>query len=637
MDRILRAGGANPGNGAYQPLSDTLLADDDAAAPNASPQNSPRESRESSSAMSSPQKNREEANKAADMQRTIKAGIKYYYSREASPDHHKGEEDDDSDPFIEKFIVHLGDIIDDKVQREVAAAIAKLGGNRFDSLGAPPADGSSVGGGGAVVYTSGQPRPDNPSNVAVAVPGKYDNDDDSSDSEDLDAAKKLGPVKLTDHSVFQFVTLSVIFANTMTIALEAHYIADPEKQAFFRKLEFWFCVAYIVELVLRWRDWGFHEFFWGHNCAWNWFDFLVTVLGAVTILMATFFGSEFSGGSVIRIFRMLRMLRIFRAMKFIKDIEEVIAHAFKATMKLFFIAFIVVFIFGIMFCNLLWDTGDPTIAATFGNLELSMWSMFRLMTMDNWVVLIEPTLKYNPNFLILFIFYIFLASIALMSLVPAIFVEQSMNARECAKEEKDRKATKAKNKHDQAMLHELFRLADTDGSGKASLEELKKVVFDHRAMKKLQTEGYTNEGDVEDVTLGLFDLLEQLIEENQDHITIQLTEKQFLDGVFKQRDDDSKAASWRATTAIRMQVYRFTTKLRKDMNTTDSKLDGLRDIVMAYLTGAPSASPAGSPRGGNAGDLRAVWDAGSRGGADDACCGADMKKSPRACGSGIFG
>jgi voltage-gated sodium channel len=598
---------------------------------------------------------RDEAKKVADISRVIQAGVKYYYSRQSAPAHHPSSDaDDESDPFVEQFLVHLADIIDGKVQKEVSEQLSRLGnipqmtgvdsnGASMQSLATATPFMPSLGGTAKVVYTAdktmGMPDMSQDDNDdAPPKKNKYEveDDDDDDDDDDLDGAKKLGPLKLSDTMPFQMVTLSVIFANTVTIALEAHYIANEGKQAFFRQLEFWFCIGYIAELCVRWNDWGFHEFFWGHNCGWNWFDFLVTVLGALTILMAQFAGSESSGTSVIRIFRMLRMLRIFRAMKFIKDIEEVIAHAFRATMKLFFIAFIVVFIFGIMFCNLLWDTGDPTIDATFGNLELAMWSMFRLMTMDDWVKLIEPTLRYNPNFLILFIFYIFLASIALMSLVPAIFVEQSMNARERAIEERDAKATKEKRTHDQALLRELFKLADSDSSGQASLEELKKVIFDKEVMKKLQKEGLTNEGDIEDVTLGLFDLLEQLIEEH-DHSAIQTTEKEFVNGVFKQRDDTSAAASWRATTAIRMQVYRFTAKLRKDMDKLEGKLDGVRDMVVVYLNGGTAPASTFEPREDSRG--WGIFDAGmvsSRGAGDDACCG-DPKKSPRGCGSAIFG
>lgn len=597
----------------------------------------------------------EEQGRIKGIERVIKAGIKYYYSREAAPDHHPSEDDDDgSDPFIEQFLIHLGEVIDAKVQKEVSLQMsAKLpvqgpGSPQFVEptvgMEAPhvlPTMGTS----GEVANFDGKydPRmiPDrqalmNPPVAVIREPNENSGESDSDSDLDPDGTKSSD--KLTDQLWFQYVTLAIIGSNTVIIALEAHYIADEEKQNFFRKLEFWFCVAYLCELGLRLRDWGTHEFFYGHNAGWNWFDFIVTMVGTLTIFMATFFHSESSGTSVIRIFRMLRMLRIFRAMKFIKDIEEVIWHAFKATLKLFFICCIVVFIFGIMFCNLLWDTGDPVISASFGNLELAMWSMFRLMTMDNWVKLIEPTLEFNPNYLILFILYIFLASIALMSLVPAIFVEQSMTARERAQEEKERHERIAQRKHDEEMLHQLFLLADTDGSGKCSLEELKKVIFDHDAMQRLQKQGYTRDGDVADVTLGLFDMLEHLIEEH-DHTAIQTTEKQFIESVFKQRNDDSKSASWRATTSIRLQIYRFTTKLRKDMEKMDTKIDSVHDIVRAWLGGGTLPSPRESA---DKGDWM-MWDGvtpgpleGSRGPGGDMCCG-DIKKSPRGCGSGIFG
>jgi len=618
---------------------------------------------------------RQESDKSADIQRVIAAGIKYYWTRQASPElfHDDDKDSEGSDPFVEQFLSHLGDIIESKVHREVSVQMTRLGGGRPQdaaasagvSAGLMPMMGSSANA-GQVVYNAGKSgnslqsmMPAQKADAAAAASAyesQDDDDDDDDDDEDEEAQKrKRGPILFSDSRNFQFVTLTVIASNTIVIALEAHYIADAARQAFFRKLEFWFCICYIVELCFRFKDNGVNGFFFGHNRMWNWFDFLVTLLGASTILLSCFMKVESSGTSVIRLFRMLRMLRIFRAMKFIKDIEEVVAHAFRATMKLFFIAFIVVFLFGIMFCNLLWDTDDPKITASFGNLELSMWSMFRLMTMDNWVNLIQPTLNYNPNFLILFIFYIFLASIALMSLVPAIFVEQSMNARERAKADLEKNNKKQQKKHDEDLLHALFVLADRDNSGFTSLEELKGVLFDQRAINELKSQGLTRDGDIADVTLGLFDMLEHLIEEH-DHTAIQTTEKQFIEGVFHQRDDASKAASWRTTTAIRMQVYRFTAKLRKDIDKIDNKIDGLRDLVQAYITGGPMPSPRdtkGSGKGSAVPSREGTvgwsgWDAGmtsatgtvpgasSRGGGSDICCG-DPKKSPRACGGSIFG
>jgi len=43
---------------------------------------------------------------------------------------------------------------------------------------------------------------------------------------------------------------------------------------------------------------------------------------------------------------------------------------------------VTLYIFGILATNLLWDHPDEEIAGTFCNLNNSLWSPFKMMTMD---------------------------------------------------------------------------------------------------------------------------------------------------------------------------------------------------------------------------------------------------------------
>merc|ERR1719375_2177349 len=101
-----------------------------------------------------------------------------------------------------------------------------------------------------------------------------------------------------------------------------------------------------------------------------------------------------------------------------------------------------------------------------------MWSLFKLMTLDGWVHTAEKVIGERPSMMVFFVGFVFCASIAIMSLVPAIFIELHMDAKE--REEKELKEQEDRDYRDQQtkVLHRLFLLTDADNSGAVSQPEI---------------------------------------------------------------------------------------------------------------------------------------------------------------------
>ncbi len=62
----------------------------------------------------------------------------------------------------------------------------------------------------------------------------------------------------------------------------------------------------------------------------------------------------------------------------------------EATLKLAFLVAMVLFVSAVVFTNILWDVRDEVVAYHFGDLGRSMWTMFVLMTLDDWTKIVEP-------------------------------------------------------------------------------------------------------------------------------------------------------------------------------------------------------------------------------------------------------
>jgi len=375
----------------------------------------------------------------------------------------------------------------------------------------------------------------------------------------------------SDTRVWTIAVSSIILANTVVIALEATYIGDPAKKLVFQRMETCFSFLYIFEILTRLKENGIQEFFCTeHRRVWNWFDFFVTAVGAIGLV----YTNAKDGTVVVRIFRVLRLLRLFRALQFLGDIEYVMQMACKATFKLFMLSSLVMFVFAIIFTNLLWDSPNEQVTEKFGDLPSSMWSMFQLMTLDDWNIAMQPVFEERNDLRGLVVVYIFLSAVALMSLVPAIFVEQSLNARDKDERLKIERHQKICRRKDEKMLHELFKIADEDGSGTVSLAELKAVIDDDSKMYRLQKMGLTCAGDVLDIKLGLFDLMEQEMEEHEGG-EFEMDADTFVRNVFIRRNDTSPSAAWRAASSIRLQFNKFGEQSRGDLASLHRKVDAL--------------------------------------------------------------
>jgi voltage-gated sodium channel len=405
--------------------------------------------------------------------------------------------------------------------------------------------------------------------VGAAADGTGDEDDDDDDENE----KVVGPLKWSDSVQFKNITMAVIMANSLCIAAEAWWIDNNILQIFFNVLEFGFTIAYCAEIRQRWNDHGIWGFFCNPSPFWNWFDFAITSLGVFSIVC-----DLFEGSSAIRIFRILRLARSLRIAKFMKDIEYVLLIAFRATAKLFGLTALVLFMFGILFTETLWNTPYDEVSDQFGNLSKSLWSLFVLMTLNDWVENSTPVTSRFPSMFAFIIAFIFIASIALLTLVPAMFVDQSVMSRELDAQERERIESAEQRLHDHTLLQTCFRLCDTNSNGILSLHEMKRFLYEKEVTNDLYTSGVARDRDVKDIILGLFDLV-QHHEAEMDHAEIQLSKEAFVKGVFRQRDDKTGKATWRSTTSIRAQMSKFRSRMHRSIGHMDTKLDSLRELL----------------------------------------------------------
>lgn len=376
---------------------------------------------------------------------------------------------------------------------------------------------------------------------------------------------------------WQGVVCAVILTNTCIIALEAIYISSTRLRPIFEVAECSFTMFYVYEVGHRMRKAGSSIFFMGDDWNWNIFDLAITISGVADVAVPVFTGEhQHNAAGAGRLFRVLRILRLFRAGRFLRDVDQVLTMAFSATLKLVLVVSLVLFIFAIIATNLLWDAKDPEGAAMFQDLSASMWTLFRIMTLDNWVEMVGPVMHDDPDTRFFFVIFIFFGSIALLSLVPTIFIQLKMEQDERMRKRTEHRQEQKAQVRDHDTLDVLFTFLNeheqSNGDGTIEMSTAQELLSDpdnpdliHVArQRKLDFDELRNM--VRDVQLGLF-----LLQVDYGDDDIELDEEDFHT-LLSSRDTVDIKQIWRSVIECHRDHFLASAQINEGLESLRSDL-----------------------------------------------------------------
>lgn len=183
-----------------------------------------------------------------------------------------------------------------------------------------------------------------------------------------------------------------------------------------------FTLLFLFEAVIKIRVSGFSEY-WSDG--WNRFDFIIVLLALPSCI--NLFGFSLPGTSILLSLRTMRAFKSFRLLKFVPNIDNLlngIKLAFKASF-IVAIGLIVLLLVCSIVTTFLFGNAAPDY---FGNPALSVYSIFRLFTIEGWYDMPEAIATNSGTTMavvarIYFSLLLFLGGILGMSLVNSIFVD----------------------------------------------------------------------------------------------------------------------------------------------------------------------------------------------------------------------
>ena len=215
------------------------------------------------------------------------------------------------------------------------------------------------------------------------------------------------------------VMLVLVLINTSIIFVSG-FIPNQESKIVI--IDSFFTLLFFIEAIVKIQVKSFAGY-WSDG--WNRFDFILVLLALPSCI--NIFGEVIPGTNVVLSLRTLRAFKAFRMLQFIPNVENLlkgIKLAFKASYMVTIGMIILLLVFSII-TTFLFGNSAPQY---FGNPALSVYSIFRLFTIEGWYEMPEAIAVNGGTVMavfarIYFSILLFLGGIIGMSLVNSIFVD----------------------------------------------------------------------------------------------------------------------------------------------------------------------------------------------------------------------
>ena len=129
--------------------------------------------------------------------------------------------------------------------------------------------------------------------------------------------------------------------------------------------------------------------------------------------------------SVFRILQLFRLARIFQLLRLSHELSLLafnLAMSLKAVFWVFLLLFTLIYI-GALFCaSELGSSGNAQLRSLFGNLWASIFSHFKLMTLEQWVDVCNLAMEESPLWAVYFLCFIILTNLTLVNLVTGLII-----------------------------------------------------------------------------------------------------------------------------------------------------------------------------------------------------------------------
>lgn len=199
---------------------------------------------------------------------------------------------------------------------------------------------------------------------------------------------------------------ALIIINTIVISMETYPSVMNDYGDLLTSIDQIILYVFILELVLRFVAYRL-DFF---KDPWSIFD--LCVIGIALVPAQDAF-------SALRAARALRALRLISVFPKLRKVIEGLVMAIPGICAIAGVMAIIICVFGLIASKLY----GPSFPEWFGNLHLSVFSLFQIMTLEGWPDIVRTVMQEKPFAWIFFVIYILIATFSVLNLFIAVVVD----------------------------------------------------------------------------------------------------------------------------------------------------------------------------------------------------------------------
>ncbi|WOG25731.1 ion transporter [Endozoicomonas sp. 8E] len=251
---------------------------------------------------------------------------------------------------------------------------------------------------------------------------------------------------IRSNKLFELFVVSIIIFSALVIGAKT-YNLPPYLEGTISVLDVGITLFFLVEILIRFfGEENKKNFF---KSGWNLFDTLIVLVSLIPVS-----GTEMAlVGRLIRIFRVLRMISV------IPELRLLLNSLLKALPQLGYVMLLMFIIFYIY----------AAVGSTFflkinpelwGNISISMLTLFRVMTFEDWTDVMYETMTVYPLSWAYYLSFIFFTTFAFLNMIIGIVVNVLEEERQKVRSEEEaiKREGQPTLEHLQQQLNEIKRL-----------------------------------------------------------------------------------------------------------------------------------------------------------------------------------
>jgi voltage-gated sodium channel len=239
-------------------------------------------------------------------------------------------------------------------------------------------------------------------------------------------------------AAFQRAVTGLILLNAVTLGLETSGTVMERWGGALHALDAVLLYLFTGELALR---------LFAHRARffrdpWSLFDLVVVGIAWMPATGAL---------SVLRALRVLRVLRLISAVPSLRNVVEAMLGALPGMGSIVLLMALIFYVFAVMATKLFGEGMEEQ----FGTLGASFFTLFQLMTLDDWANIVKPAMEQVPLALLFFMPFIVLSTFVVLNLFIGVIVESIQTLRE-ERSAPERAVEAAEEGQERAEIHTIL-------------------------------------------------------------------------------------------------------------------------------------------------------------------------------------